>query len=45
MLPQLTDLLARAKAAGIPQEVAVAVLTDLIQGPEFNPLVNEAPAG
>ncbi len=45
MLPQLTDLLARAKAAEIPQEVAIAVLTDLIEGPEFNPSPDAAPGG
>jgi hypothetical protein len=43
MLPQLTDLLARAKTAGIPQEVAIAILIDLIEGPEFNPSRNAAP--
>ncbi len=43
MLPQLMDLLARAAAAGISEEVAVAVLSDLIAGPAFNtaPLPDE----
>jgi hypothetical protein len=36
LLPRLLDLLEQAQAAGIPQDVAVAVITDLIKGPEFN---------
>jgi hypothetical protein len=36
LLPRLTKLLAEAEKAGIPVDVAVAVLTDLIEGPEFN---------
>jgi hypothetical protein len=36
ILPKLTALMAEAEKAGIPQEVAVAVLTDLLEGPEFN---------
>ena len=38
MLPRLIELLAQARSAGIPQQVAVAVLVDLIEGPEFDPL-------
>jgi hypothetical protein len=33
----MTELLAEAEKAGIPQDVAVAVLADLIEGQEFNP--------
>ena len=36
ILPKLTELLAQAKSLGIPQQLAVAVLSDLPEGPEFN---------
>ena len=34
--PKLTALIVEAEKAGIARDVAVAVLTDLITGPEFN---------
>ena len=36
LLPRLRALLQEAQARGIEREVAVAVLTDLITGPDFN---------
>ncbi len=36
LLPRLTELVRQAEANGIGREVAVAVLTDLITGPQFN---------
>ncbi len=36
LLPRLGALVAQAEAHGIDRQVAVAVLTDLITGPEFN---------
>ncbi len=36
MHPRLIQLLAEAEQAGLSRDVAVAVLTDLIEGPEFN---------
>ncbi len=36
ILPKLVQLLAEAEQAGIAREVAVAVVLDLIEGPEFN---------
>jgi hypothetical protein len=36
LLPRLRALLDEADIAGISREVAVAVLADLIEGPEFN---------
>jgi hypothetical protein len=41
LLPRLLELLEQARAAGIPREVAVAVLADLIEGPDFNPAGGE----
>jgi len=35
--PQLERLLAEAGEQGIGRDTAVAVLTDLLSGPEFNP--------
>ena len=34
--PALIELIGRAEAQGIRRDVAVAVLTDLITGPQFN---------
>lgn len=41
--PKLTALVAEAKAAGIEQDVSVAVITDLINSPPFNaaPVVDD----
>ncbi|WP_174247287.1 hypothetical protein [Acidisphaera sp. L21] len=36
MLPKLIGLLAEAEKVGIAQQIAVAVLTDLLEGPAFN---------
>jgi hypothetical protein len=36
MLPRLIALLAEAEKAGIARDVAVAVLTDLVEGTDFN---------
>ncbi len=41
LLPRLLDLLEQAQAAGIPQEVAVAVLADLIEGSECGPATDK----
>ena len=39
MHPRLIALLVEAKQAGIARDVAVAVITDLIEAPEFNTAV------
>ena len=41
LLPRLTELVRLAEAHGIGRDVAVAVLSDLITGPEFNDAVPE----
>lgn len=42
--PKLTMLLAESESAGIARDVAVAVLMDLLAGPDFNPpMLNEEP--
>ena len=36
LLPRLSALVAEAAAAGIDRDVSVAVITDLINGPDFS---------
>jgi hypothetical protein len=43
LYPKLTALIAEAERTGIARDVAVAVLTDLITGPEFNPILGTSP--
>ena len=49
MLPRLAALLDEAVASGIPRDVAVAVLIDLVTSPRFDTAVpdprDDAPAG
>ncbi len=44
LLPRLAALVREAEAQGIEREVAVAVLTDLITGPQFNDAVPDPAA-
>ena len=44
LLPRLSELVRQAEANGIARDVAVAVLTDLITGPQFNDAVPDADA-
>ena len=34
--PKLTTLIAEAEAAGIARDVSIAVITDLVNGPQFS---------
>ena len=48
LLPRLTALITEAQAQGIAPDVAAAVLTDLVTGPQFNtaapdPMADSAP--
>ena len=44
LLPRLSELVRQAERGGIARDVAVAVLTDLITGPQFNGAVPDADA-
>jgi hypothetical protein len=42
-LPKLTALIAAAEAAGIARDVAVAVMSDIIDSPDFNTALPQEP--
>ncbi len=37
LLPRLEQMLTEAETAGIERTIAIAVLTDMVTGPGFNP--------